>query len=49
LLKNDWKTIFSEYQKSRKSNTDAIAELSTNKWNSVEVENIILKLLKQVN
>ncbi len=118
--KNDWKTIFSEYQKSRKSNTDAIAELSrrnfvemssktadanfqlqkkiekwfsdkypekwlplysrvtftlqpyseslvigdfqnaimeqvlkidgiANKWNSVEVENIILKLLKQAN
>ncbi len=117
---DDWKTIFSEYQKSRKSNTDAIAELSrrnfvemssktadanfqlqkkiekwfsdkypekwlplysrvtftlqpyseslvigdfqnaimeqvlkiddiANKWNSVEVENIILKLLKQAN
>lgn len=25
---NDWKTIFSEYQKSRKPNADAIAELS---------------------
>jgi kynurenine 3-monooxygenase len=25
---DDWKTIFEEYQKSRKPNTDAIAELS---------------------
>ena len=26
--KDDWKTIFSEYEKSRKPNADAIAELS---------------------
>jgi len=47
LYGNDWKTIFSEYQKSRKPNADAIAELSYRNFMEMSTKTADEKFLLQ--
>ena len=47
LYGNDWKTIFSEYEKSRKPNADAIAELSYRNFMEMSAKTADEKFLLQ--
>ena len=44
---DDWKTVFSEYQKSRKPNADAIAELSRRNFMEMSTKTADPKFLLQ--